>query len=280
MRPLSRALLSGAAIALLATPAAVADGFRFGVAAGEVTSHSAQLWARADQPGGVRLEVARGTSFTRPVRSFRLDARVGNDLTVQRQVQGLESATRYWYRFRSGATSSDIGTFVTAPRRNAGATIRFAWTGDYDAERVAGQAQPFWNNFDVFRRMQQEGNDFNIALGDTIYSDSEVPGRLNPVALTVEQKWAKYRLNLGQQKLSDLRGSAGFYSHWDDHEFINDFSPAETVFSSGTIDGQLLYPRGVKAFTDYAPVDFSRRGAHRAQRDGEEQPDCAETAHG
>ena len=117
--------------------------------------------------------------------------------------------------------------------------------------------------------MQAEGNDFNIGLGDTIYSDSEVPGKLNPVALTVEQKWGKYRLNLGEEPLADLRGAAGFYSHWDDHEFINDFSPFESVFSSGTIDGQELYERGVKAFTDYAPVDFSSRdGLYRTQRWG------------
>ena len=83
--------------------------------------------------------------------------------------------------------------------------------------------------------MQAEGNDFNVALGDTIYSDSEVPGKLNPVALTVAQKWAKYTLNLGQAPLAELRGAAGFYSHWDDHEFINDFSRFENVFSSGTM---------------------------------------------
>ena len=135
--------------------------------------------------------------------------------------------------------------------------IRFAWSGDTDASPPIGGTQPFWNNFDVFRRMQEENNQFNVHLGDTIYSDSEVPGRLNPVALTVAQKWAKYRLNLGQAKLADLRGSAGFYSQWDDHEFINDFSRFENVFSSGSINGQLLFQRGLKAFTDYAPVDFS-----------------------
>ena len=117
--------------------------------------------------------------------------------------------------------------------------------------------------------MQAEGNDFNIALGDTIYSDSEVPGKLNPVALTVAQKWGKYKLNLGQAPLADLRGAAGFYSHWDDHEFINDFSRFENVFTSGTINGQQLYERGVKAFTDYAPVDFSSRdGLYRTRRWG------------
>ncbi|MEK6250825.1 MAG: alkaline phosphatase D family protein [Actinomycetota bacterium] len=265
-----RALLASAAVALLAVPAASAASFSVGAAAGEVTPNSAVLWARADQTGTTTLEVATDNGFARVVRSFNVQASADNDLTVQRRVEGLQSSTRYWYRFTRGAAASDVGTFVTAPKQNDNATIRFAWTGDYDAEPAVGQTQPFWNNFDVFKRMQDENNDFNVALGDTIYSDSEVPGKLNPVALTVEQKWAKYRLNLGQAKLANLRGAAGFYSHWDDHEFINDFSRFENVFSSGTINGQELYQNGVKAFTDFAPVDFSSKdGLYRTRQWGD-----------
>lgn len=269
MRLPVRALLASAGFALLFAPAASADSFSLGVAAGDVTPNSAVLWARADQPGETRLEVATDEDFTHVVRSLKVQATLANDLTVQRRVVGLQSSTRYWYRFTSGAAASDLGTFVTAPKPNDDATIQFAWTGDYDAERAIGETEPFWNDFGVFGSMEAEGNDFNIGLGDTIYSDSEVPGKLNPVALTVEQKWAKYELNLGEEPLADLRGATGFYSHWDDHEFINDFSPFESVFSSGTIDGQELYERGVKAFTDYAPVDWSSHdGLYRTRRWG------------
>jgi alkaline phosphatase D len=268
MRLSARALLASAALALLSAPAASADSFSLGVAAGEVTARSALLWARADQPGETRLEVATDEDFAQLARHLKVQATPANDLTVQRRVNGLVPGTRYWYRFTSGAAASDVGTFVTAPKPGDEATIQFAWTGDYDAERATGETDPFWNDFEVFGSMEAEGNDFNIGLGDTIYSDSEVPGN-HPVALTVEQKWAKYELNLGEEPLADLRGAAGFYSHWDDHEFINDFSPFESVFSSGTIDGRELYERGVKAFTDYAPVDFSSRdGLYRTTRWG------------
>ena len=268
MRLTVRALIASAGLALLSAPAASADSFSLGVAAGDVTASSAVLWARADQPGGTRLEVATDEDFTHVVRRLKVEATPANDLTVQRRVDDLQSSTRYWYRFTSGAATSDAGTFATAPKQKDDATIRFAWTGDYDAERAPAETDPFWNDFEVFGSMEAEGNDFNIGLGDTIYSDSEVPGN-HPVALTVEQKWAKYALNLGEEPLADLRGAAGFYSHWDDHEFINDFSPFESVFSSGTIDGHELYERGVKAFTDYAPVDFSSRdGLYRTRRWG------------
>ena len=251
------ALIASAGFMLMCAPASSADTFSLGVAAGEVTPNSAVLWAHADQPGQTRIEVATDAGFTHVVSRPQVKAIPANDLTVQRQVDELQSSTRYWYRFTSGAAASDVGTFVTAPKSNDDAAIKFAWTGDYDAERAIGGTGPFWNDFGVFGSMQAEGNDFNVGLGDTIYSDSEVPGKLNPVALTVEQKWAKYRLNLGEQPLAGLRGAAGFYSQWDDHEFINDFSRFESVFSSGAIDGQELYQRGVKAFTDYAPVDYS-----------------------
>jgi phosphodiesterase/alkaline phosphatase D-like protein len=102
--------------------------------------------------------------------------------------------------------------------------------------------------------MRAERNDFNIHVGDTMYSDSEIPGRLRPIALTVPAKWSKYRTNLGNAPLRRLRSSAASYSHWDDHEFVNDFSPAEDVFSSfgveTRISGRLLYRRGARAFRD------------------------------
>ncbi len=106
--------------------------------------------------------------------------------------------------------------------------------------------------------MAAERNDFNINLGDTIYSDSEVAG-VKP-ALTRQAKWAKYRQNLALAPLRTLRASAGTYSHWDDHEFVNDFSRAE--------HGNALYAAGAKAFTDYSPVRTGADGLYRTFRWG------------
>ena len=73
-----------------------------------------------------------------------------------------------------------------------------------------------------------------------------------------------------QPGLRALRGSAGFYSHWDDHEFVNDFSPAENSFDNGVnVNGRTLYNRGAQAFRDYAPVRWTRRdGLYRTVRWG------------
>jgi alkaline phosphatase D len=173
-------------------------------------------------------------------------------------VRGLRPGLRYRYSFAQDGRTSVSGTFRTAPAATADATVRFALSGDADAT-PGRDGRPGFNTFQVYGRMAAEGNDFNVNLGDTIYSDSELPG--SPVARTVAEKWQKYRYGLALPNLRRLRASAGLYSHWDDHEFVNDFSRPE--------NGEALYRAGVQAFTDYAPVEYTARdGLYRTFRWG------------
>src|SRR5437762_9231475 len=107
--------------------------------------------------------------------------------------------------------------------------------------------------------MAAEKNDFAVNLGDTIYSDSEVPGSGKP-AVTLAEKWAKYKLNLAMPALQRLRASMGVYNQWDDHEFLNDFTQAEL--------GAELYGTGKHAFLDYMPASSSDLGTYRTFRWG------------
>jgi alkaline phosphatase D len=216
--------------ALLAA-AALSGHFPYGVAAAEVSSHSARLWTRADTPGQVVLHVGR--------RTFGLTAATADDLTVQRVVGGLRSNRAYTYWFTQHGRRSPKGHFRTAPAPGHNATIRFAFSGDADAPGN-------YNRFQVYDRMARERNAFNINLGDTIYSDSEVPGAVS--ALTVADKWAKYKQNLTLANLREVRAQGAMYNHWDDHEFLNDFTRDEL--------GGSLYDAGVQAFRDYMPVTF------------------------
>jgi phosphodiesterase/alkaline phosphatase D-like protein len=147
-------------------------------------------------------------------------------------------------------------------------------TGDQDALPAPGESKPYWGAFKVWSRILKERNDFNVLLGDTIYSDTEVPGYTSRnVATSVKKKWAKYRINLGQRPWARIRGATAYYAHWDDHEFINDFSPRENEFPLGVgtfrVSGRKLYTRGVRAFKDYNPVTYSKRsGIYRRFRWG------------
>ena len=113
-------------------------------------------------------------------------------------------------------------------------------------------------------------------MGDTIYSDTEVPGyTLSDIAITVAQKWAAYQTNLAMKPWAKARGSAAYYAHWDDHEFINDFSPAGGLLPLRR-PGQHQHRRrealqadGVRAFIDYNPVTYSEQnGIYRSVRWG------------
>jgi alkaline phosphatase D len=228
--------------------------FSYGVTAGEVTSTSAILWTRAPKPGRVTLLVTSqgGRTITRVVNAV-----TANDLTVQVRVAGLRPGTRHTYCF-STVTKESCSSLSTAPRATADASVRFAVSGDADATHGLDGA-PAFNRFQVYGRMAAERNDFNINLGDTIYSDSEVANA--PVARTVPQKWLKYRLGLALTGLQRLRASAPLYSHWDDHEFVNDFSQPE--------HGEEIFRAGVKAFRDYSPVAYSSQlGLYRSVRWG------------
>jgi phosphodiesterase/alkaline phosphatase D-like protein len=270
-RPISITLAVLAALALFAPGASArVKGFSLGVTAAEVTSSTAVLWTRADKEGKVTAQISRTKAFGKgTLLRPDLIADVKRDNVVQTRVAKLAHDTRYYYRFFRGKSDfSQVGTFVTAPNPGQDKTVRFAFSGDADATPASPGGQPFYNHFETYRRMARAGNAFNINLGDTIYSDTEVGASIengqfvSPApALTKSQKWAKYRQNLGLSPLREVRSAASMYNVWDDHEFVNDFSKPEA--------GQAIFGAGATAFRDYMPVTYTpASGTYRTFRWG------------
>src|SRR4051794_9960146 len=247
--------------ALAAFPSgASAAGFSLGVSTAEVSSSTALLWAHSTSAGRATVQVSKARTFRKLQTSKSATARKSHDFTLQTRIAGLKPNTTYYYRWQKGRNRSPVGTFKTAPARTSDAPIRFAWSGDADAQPTKGSRSPFYNRFQVYARMLGEHNAFNVNMGDTIYSDGEVPNS-GPVATSLKAKWAKYRQNIGLVNLARLRGASAMYNHWDDHEFINDFTKAE--------NGNAIYRAGVSAFRDYMPVTYSSsRGIYRSYRWG------------
>jgi phosphodiesterase/alkaline phosphatase D-like protein len=277
-------LVAAIAAAVLIGPSAATaapKGFEFGVASGDVTQSTAILWAKAKRAGAALLQLKGRRGFgrcdlRRAPKKLKARAKKKNDLTLQRKIRGLKPGRTYRYRWcMKGGRRSAVGTFRTAPPRGRNREIHFAITGDQDASPLPGTTTPHWNDFGVWRQIRTEKNDFNILLGDTIYSDSEVPGvgGVAGTATSVAQKWAKYRLNLGQPAWAGVRGATSYYAHWDDHEFINDFSPQESSFPEGDgnveASGPEIYANGLKAFRNYNPITYSKKdGIYRTFRWG------------
>jgi phosphodiesterase/alkaline phosphatase D-like protein len=275
-----RLLPAAAVVSLLATLPSIADAaaFRYGVSSAEVTPTSALLWGRTVKAGKAKLIVALDKGFKRKRVTKTVLAQKSNDLTLQSRVARLKPATRYYYFFAQGRQRSTIGTFRTAPKTTAAKTIRFAVTGDADGNRVNGRN--YWNkdgsaDWATYTAMAREKNDFNVNLGDTMYSDAEVAQGF-PRAFSLAQKRAKYRLGLTYRSLLKLRETGPVYNQWDDHEFVDDFTRHSEACDVGSVaaaqyacNTSSIWTAGVKAFREYMPVTYSARdGTYRTFRWG------------
>jgi alkaline phosphatase D len=225
--------------------------FTHGVASGDVTQSRAVLWTRVDGPRRVTVEVSWNPwfwgwkSFT---GKFRTSA--DRDFTVKIDAKHLWPGLRYWYRFKasptdssySNVTTSEVGTFRTAPWTWKKSDVEFTWDGDSDTSRVAG-VNPF-NNWEVLDRAREENSDFFVYLGDTIYSDSSF--RTGGPADTVQEYRDTYKEGRTYTALTELEKSTSTYPLMDDHEIVNDYD-------GKTVD-PARYAAGRQAFLEYMPI--------------------------
>jgi alkaline phosphatase D len=222
--------------------------FTSGVAAGDVTATRAVLWTRLDQATAVLAQVALDLDFQQTVQILPAHAIPGTDFTVKVQVDHLQPATRYYYRFvhaisEAGALQervSRVGSFRTAPPPDLSSDVRFAYSGDSEAA---------YQPFSVLGAVRQEDPDFFIYLGDTIYADNDSGVgnvRKVPPQASLPVYRAKYRENRADGFLQDLLAATSTYAVWDDHEVLNDYA-------GQTVDPVLL-ANGVQAFFEHMPI--------------------------
>jgi len=98
--------------------------FTHGVASGDVTPGGVVLWTRVDQEGDVRAQVAKDEGFSELVVEGKQRSSADHDFAVKLGVDGLEPATRYYYRFLPpSGDPSPVGTFETAPAPDAAPAV-------------------------------------------------------------------------------------------------------------------------------------------------------------
>jgi alkaline phosphatase D len=242
---MSRATATRLAAVLLAAATLGAHGpveFTHGIASGDVTPFSAVLWTRVDHSGPLRVEVSTQSDFRGPRIMRTVNAKAASDFTVKSVVGPLMPDQRYYYRFRSGSSVSETGTFVTAPFPLKSESVRFGWSGDSDGTPVDGV--PFYNEFEVFDAARADGLDFFVYHGDTIYSDSGL--RPDGPALTLDEYRDAYKANRDIAALPNFLATTSIYSMWDDHEVQNDYD-------GQTVD-PVRYANGRQAFIEYMPT--------------------------
>jgi alkaline phosphatase D len=179
--------------------------FTHGVASGDVTDDSVVLWTRAEGVDSVTVEVAEDEGFARNRIEIDGSTSEERDFTVKVNVDDLGSDTRYYYRFRDGASLSPTGTFITAPPASASKPLRFVFSGDSDGSRRDDGSPPF-NEFEVLDVARADDPAFFLYFGDTIYADREPHA-----AEDLDGYRAKYRENREYRALADILATTSTY---------------------------------------------------------------------
>src|SRR6202042_1704598 len=175
-----RLIQYGAATAgLIATPrlspAAHRPAVTHGVQSGDVSADGGVVWARADRPSQMLVEVSTTESFKDARLLPPIAALPESDFTAKMLLENLPAGQDIVYRikFRDLSHPDISGEAVTGRFRTAPADRRdvsFVWGGD-----VAGQGwgiNPDDGGMVSFSTMRKHHPDFLIHSGDTIYADS------------------------------------------------------------------------------------------------------------
>lgn len=243
-------LKGGAGIAIasgLQSPAIVgaraqfkANPFSLGVASGEPSSDGFVIWTRiAPEPFGFRggmtmlpvdvaWEIAADEAMQQVVRAGVAIARVEVAHAVHVEVDGLEPARDYFYRFRAGGVESPIGRTRTLPVAGSDvASLRFAgagcqsWEGGY---------------YTAWRHIAEENFDFVCHYGDHIYEAgyrttwpngrpvARAMPRDFPFCLTIVDYRRRYTLYKLDPDLQAAHASCPFLLSFDDHEVLDNWA--------------------------------------------------------
>ena len=213
--------------------------FQLGVAAGDPLPDGFVIWTRLcprplepdhgmpSQPMAVNWQVAADAGFNTVVQSGEVVARPELGHAVHVEVEGLEPARQYFYRFTAGRERSGVGKAKTTPLAGAPtAQVKFGVVGCQAYESGL---------YTAHRKIAGEDLDFIFFYGDYIYEGrgnriygTTTPNENQRVHLGGEvysvtdyrQRYAQYTMDTDLQA---SRQSAAWFCVWDDHEIDNNW---------------------------------------------------------
>ncbi len=249
-----RPQLISALTLILALPLA-AQIFPQGIAAGDVRSDSAVLWAHSSKSGEVRFVVVeRGMwpPFVKVATTHVDDANV----PAKVEISGLNDGANYVYFVIGPDGAREAGHFRTPSAPGARHGLHFGVSGDW-----RGELAPY----PAAKNAAAKDLDFFVEFGDTIYADFPSDAVNKPQATTLAEYRAKhaevYAAKNGMNTLADIRRSTAIFATIDDHEVTNDFAggaPASSDPRFGTSTGLInqtpLFQTGMQTFHEFNPI--------------------------
>ncbi len=251
-----------------------------GVQSGDVGMDSGVVWARADRPARMLIDVATTDSFKDVKYSGYVDVLPETDFTGKAMFEELPSGQDIFYRVRLQDYASptiigepQVGHFRTAPKDRR--SISFLWSGD-----TAGQG---WGidesrgGMRTYATMLKHRPDFFIHCGDNIYADGPIPTELklkngefwkniitedkSKPAETLTEFRGNYKYNLLDKNVLAFNAQIPMLTQWDDHEVTNNWWPGEPLTRAEhqrkkytEKNALVLAARASRAFHEYMPI--------------------------
>ena len=255
-----------------------------GLQSGDVSTDSGVVWARADRPARMLVEIATSDSFGDIHSAVWVDALPETDFTAKALIEDLPPAADVFYRIRfqdhaapTILSEPQVGRFRTAPRERE--TVSFVWSGD-----VAGQGwgiDPSRGGMRSFATMPKNAPDFFSHSGDSIYADCPVPSdqqltngeiwrntvppEKSKVAETLPEFRGNYKYNLLDENVRAFNAAVPIFAQWDDHEVSDDWCPGVGTRHDGNTILQLT-ARANRAFHEFMPMRETLAEAGRIYR--------------
>jgi phosphodiesterase/alkaline phosphatase D-like protein len=218
-----------------------------GIQSGDVSIDSGVVWARADRPARMLVEIATTDSFNNIRTAVSVDALPQADFTAKALIEGLPPGQDVFYRVRFEDLSfpilsePQIGHFRTAPRERR--SMCFVWSGD--AAGGGWGIDESRGGMRTYATMLKGKPDFFIHCGDHIYADCPIPAKRklangqvwrniiteekSKVARTLADFRGNYKYNLLDRNVRAFNAEVPIFAQWDDHEVTNDWCPGEVL---------------------------------------------------
>ncbi len=246
-----------------------------GVQSGDVDMSSGVIWARADRPSRMLVEVATTESFKNANRVSGPAALDASDFCGKMNLTGLPPGQDIFYRVQfqdlmdlKSMSEPMVGHFRTAPAGRR--TVTFVWSGD-----TAGQGWGInedWGGMKIYEVMRKHQPDFFIHSGDTVYADNPIQAEAklpdggiwknvtteekSKVAETLNEFRGQWKYNLLDANVKRMNADVPMLAQWDDHETVNNWYPNEILDDDRyTIKNvALLAARANRAFHELNPT--------------------------
>jgi alkaline phosphatase D len=253
-----------------AWPASVQRGgypFTLGVASGDPAPGGMVLWTRlAPQPlqpdGGmpartvpVDWQVAADPRFRRVMRGGTVLAQPAEAHTVHIEVDGLEPARPWWYRFRAGGELSPVGRTRTLPAPGS-SPGRLAL--------AVVSCQHFEHGYyTAYQHLAQEDLDLVVHLGDYLYETAPAEGQPRQHTTPAPIDLAGYRLRHALYRtdpdLQAAHAAVPFVLTWDDHEVANDYAADQSERFDPPAAFRRRRAAAYRAYWEHLPLRRSSR---------------------